>query len=329
MERVYESGASQAAPTPPTNPSIGYPSRGNPSTGIMPTVPGPYMMHQLVEEIMAVIAAAGIAPDKANLSQLLTALRSTGVFQNPAQFDDSTKAATTAWVNHRGVAFSSINGRALNVSCSIDPTWLGSWGEVQNPNLTFTLPRASSVFLGSVFVFKCGFDCTIAAAPAVVGANPLPADLISPPTVGVASTFHGYSGETITLVSNGIAWYVIGIGHSIATSDARYAQIAGLFCHGTFNAAPAVNAWLQNTTGYPLFVSAVVSSALANAVAYSLNIQCSTLTGGTTTPVTLDSDWCINYNSAWADHAKVSAIIPAGQFFRINTSFALTPSAVY
>jgi hypothetical protein len=47
----------------------------------MPTVAGPYMFHQLVEEIMGVIAAAGIAADANVLTQLLTSLRSRGVVQ--------------------------------------------------------------------------------------------------------------------------------------------------------------------------------------------------------------------------------------------------------
>lgn len=82
MDRVYESGASATPPTPPEVPSKGYPSRGNPSTGVMPTVPGPYMMHQLVEEIMAVIAAGGIAADKAVLNQLKLSLDATYLAKN-------------------------------------------------------------------------------------------------------------------------------------------------------------------------------------------------------------------------------------------------------
>lgn len=81
MDRVYESGASVTPPTPPAIPSTGYPSKGNPAGGVMPTVPGPYMFHQLVEEIMAVISAAGIAADATVLTQLLTSLRSRGVVQ--------------------------------------------------------------------------------------------------------------------------------------------------------------------------------------------------------------------------------------------------------
>lgn len=82
MDKVYESGASAAPPVPPAIPSMGYPSRGNPATGTMPTVPGPYMMHQLVEELMAVIAAANIVPDKLVLNQLKLALDAVYVKRN-------------------------------------------------------------------------------------------------------------------------------------------------------------------------------------------------------------------------------------------------------
>ncbi len=82
MQRVYESGASAVPPTPPAIASIGYPSRGNPAAGAMPTVPGPYMMHQLVEELMAVITAGGIAPDPLTLNQLKLALDATYLAKN-------------------------------------------------------------------------------------------------------------------------------------------------------------------------------------------------------------------------------------------------------
>ena len=211
MERVYESGAAAAAPTPPAVPSIGYPSRGNPSTGTMPTIPGPYMMHQLVEEIMAVTAAAGIAPDKLNLTQLLTALRSAGVFQNAAQFDDTTKVATTAWVNDRGLGYSSLNGRPLAASCAILPAWMGSWGEVQQPGYTYTMPKANTVLVGVAFTFKFTFGGTIA----VVAGDVL-----------ISDTPAFQAGEVVTVVSNGVgnSWYVVAVGHSIAIGDARYVK---------------------------------------------------------------------------------------------------------
>lgn len=98
MDRAYQSGAAGSAPSAPASPSTGYPTAGNPSTGTSATKPGPYWYHMIMEELMAIITAAGIAPAQGNLTQLLTALRSSGVFQTPGQFDGSTKVATTEFV---------------------------------------------------------------------------------------------------------------------------------------------------------------------------------------------------------------------------------------
>lgn len=75
MDRVYESGASGSPPSSALNTVSGYPSVGNPGGGVQPSKPGAYMWHQIIEEMMAVIAAAGITPDKTNLGQLLAAIR--------------------------------------------------------------------------------------------------------------------------------------------------------------------------------------------------------------------------------------------------------------
>ena len=98
MDRAYQSGASESAPTEPSNPSIGYPTAGNPGTGTSATKPGAYWYHMIMEELMAVIVAAGITPASGVLNQLLQALRSAGVFVTQAFTDQSTKVATTAWV---------------------------------------------------------------------------------------------------------------------------------------------------------------------------------------------------------------------------------------
>lgn len=71
----YEYGASQIPPASPATPSTGYPTGGNPQTGIGATIPGPYWYFQIQAEIHAVVAAAGIAADRNNLTQLLSAIR--------------------------------------------------------------------------------------------------------------------------------------------------------------------------------------------------------------------------------------------------------------
>lgn len=76
MDRIYEKGAIQTAPQIPTVPSIGYPVSGNPATGTPATKPGVWWYHMVIEELLAVITAAGVTPDGATLSQLATAIQS-------------------------------------------------------------------------------------------------------------------------------------------------------------------------------------------------------------------------------------------------------------
>lgn len=94
--RSFESGAAASPPAAPASPSVGHPTAGDPQAAVPATKPGPYWFYQLGEELRAVLAAAGITPDKANLTQLLTALRSAGVFTTPSIGDRTTKAATMA-----------------------------------------------------------------------------------------------------------------------------------------------------------------------------------------------------------------------------------------
>jgi hypothetical protein len=74
MKNAWLSGASATPPARPGSPSIGYPTGGNVSTGTPPTNPGPYWFHMIMTELLAIITAAGITPDDANLAQLKAAL---------------------------------------------------------------------------------------------------------------------------------------------------------------------------------------------------------------------------------------------------------------
>lgn len=73
---------------------------GNPLTGTPASRDPAAWANAVTDEILAVVGAAGIVPDEANLAQLLAALRSAGVFQTSAQFDNTTKAATNAFVRN-------------------------------------------------------------------------------------------------------------------------------------------------------------------------------------------------------------------------------------
>ena len=164
MDRAYQSGAAGSAPTAPGSPSLGYPTGGNPGSGTPATKPGPYFYHMIVEELMAIIAAAGITPAQGTLTQLLTALRSAGVFQTAADNDRTTKAATTAFANPAAII-------AADGYVKLPSGIIFQWGITTScnsgSNLVVTLPvtypntnwltltaftQASDASVGSVFV---------------------------------------------------------------------------------------------------------------------------------------------------------------------------------
>lgn len=150
MDRAYSSGAAGSAPSAPASPSIGYPTAGNPGVGTPPTKPGPYWYHMIMEELLGVISAAGITPAPGNLTQLLTALRSAGVFQTQATNDSSTKVATTAFANP-GAQLSTSGYQKLPSGLFLQ------WGVAQLPaaNTDYTItwpiafPNAVFIALGS------------------------------------------------------------------------------------------------------------------------------------------------------------------------------------
>lgn len=73
MDRFFEVAPAAAPPSAPAaNP--GYPTNGNPQAGAAASEPGEWWFHMITEEMRAVIAAGGLTPDHANLTQLLTAI---------------------------------------------------------------------------------------------------------------------------------------------------------------------------------------------------------------------------------------------------------------
>ena len=82
MRRAYRSGARAAAPPAPPSPSLGYPTEGEPSTNVPPTVPGEYWFASITEEIVRVIEAAGLTPDDTQ-TQLRDAIRALATASRP------------------------------------------------------------------------------------------------------------------------------------------------------------------------------------------------------------------------------------------------------
>ena len=72
--RQQYANASSTPPSPPTSPSIGYPSYGSAPGGQNATIPGPYWRHQIGEELRHIIETAGLTPSATDLTQLYQAI---------------------------------------------------------------------------------------------------------------------------------------------------------------------------------------------------------------------------------------------------------------
>jgi hypothetical protein len=97
MDRAWKSGASGSAPSAPGSFSVGFPSTGNPLTSTPATKPGAWWFHMIMEELLAVVADAGITPDATNLTQLRDALRAKQPFTGAVARTQRDK--NTEWVS--------------------------------------------------------------------------------------------------------------------------------------------------------------------------------------------------------------------------------------
>lgn len=130
MDRSYASGAAGSAPVAPASPSIGYPTAGNPGSGVLATKPGPYWYHQITEELLAIITAAGITPDQGKLTQLASAIQSGKLFSSAA--GGTADALTASFVP---AVAALVNGmsfyvRAGSANATTTPTFTPASGTI-------------------------------------------------------------------------------------------------------------------------------------------------------------------------------------------------------
>jgi hypothetical protein len=139
---------------------------GNLAGGIAATEFEAAWFNGVQEELLAVIEAAGLVPSGATLNQLLLALRAAGVFTTPAQFDNTTKPATTAFVRNEllglgNAAYAAMFGASLGANGWLKhPSGLIlQWGAgtssgtaASNGSVTFPLnfPNAARQVYGAV-----------------------------------------------------------------------------------------------------------------------------------------------------------------------------------
>lgn len=70
MKFEFLADASDTPPKRPSNPSVGYPSNGDPVMGKPPTTPGAWFYYMLMVEFTTLIEQNGLEPSAENLHQL-------------------------------------------------------------------------------------------------------------------------------------------------------------------------------------------------------------------------------------------------------------------
>jgi hypothetical protein len=146
--------------------------------------------------------------------------------ETPPQFDNTTKTATTAFVQQTGLHFPAGSGAGLSVSQTLTPALAGCWLEVLAAGLTITLPTLASCPAGLVtYTFKAVHGFTLKGNGA---------ELIGVGSANGTNTYEVLPGQTLTLVSTGAggSWYVIidGFGANsfvAARSSTGYQKLPG------------------------------------------------------------------------------------------------------
>ncbi|MGH8759132.1 MAG: gp53-like domain-containing protein [Burkholderiales bacterium] len=160
-------------------------------------------MNDVIWSLMEIVKAAGLAGAQfdeavpATYQKLLTALRSTGVFTTAAQFDNSTKAATTAFVQR--ALGNKQDLMLVSAPTTLTPADLGKL-IVVTAAVAVTLPPVAACPPGTGVELMS----TIAGA-SVVRAG---ADTITAGSTGAITTLPLNAGDSANLTSNTALWYL-------------------------------------------------------------------------------------------------------------------------
>ena len=147
VDRVYQRNTSDSAPQPPTDPSTGYPTGGNPAQGVPATIPGPYWYHMITESLRRVVVEAGLTPDHEDLGLVVSALsRLTARNVTTITSADSPKALTVA---EAGLVLVDATNGAVSITLP---------SAVSNPGVSYRIVRTDSADANAVTITPDGTD---------------------------------------------------------------------------------------------------------------------------------------------------------------------------
>lgn len=223
MDRTYLSGAVGSAPTAPASPSSGYPTAGNPSTGVPATKPGPYWYYMITEEIRNVIAGAGLTPTQGDVTQLVNAILT--IIDGPnhttqPQFNNSTKLATTEFVQVSGYKYSQI-AQFSSGPVALNASHCGKLIDLASAySGALTLPPATGLVDGAVIHIWSGSNSSVSVQRSGT-------DVIYLNNGTTVNSITLQSGDALVLTRFGAsAWVAIGGSAQLGSSGVFGANLA-------------------------------------------------------------------------------------------------------
>lgn len=167
MFRIDTDTAAAALPTPGAAGTPGYFTHGDPSTGTPATTVSADFLNMIQEELMAIVAAGALTPDKTNHGQVLAALEElfaplAGTFGVGQAYQDLThasgalaRAVNTPYVNDTGrtieVQVAMTTSAAGWYTWTVDGLTMwgaGTYGTTNGGTVIFKVPPGKSYSVG-------------------------------------------------------------------------------------------------------------------------------------------------------------------------------------
>lgn len=218
----------------------------------------------VTQELLNVIRSAGINPAEGVNNQLLTALRSNGLFVTAPQFDNGNTVATTAFVTRSGLQFSGFASYAASATLTASSVGGVSSFSSVTP-ITATLPVTTDIaHAATINIVNAGLGAlTVSAAP---GADTIKA------SNGVMGAVVLGLGETAEFLKLGGQWRLVGGTVSLKYTS-MFSGMNGLPGYQKYSSGN-IDQWGYGTTDasgdvfitFPISFPTAFSSIVANHV---------------------------------------------------------------
>ncbi|MFP4895832.1 hypothetical protein [Paraburkholderia sp. EG304] len=252
---------------PPSTPAgaAGFFTDGSPASNLAATIVPAEFLNSVMMELVNAVTSSGQPLNKAAFNQLWTAMQT--IAKNPGvtppQFDNTTKTATTQFVQRALGNYQSgvvTAGGTINITSA----QVGGFWDIYS-NATVTAPPANSVPLGSALSFSVG---TGAAVFNCSGSDNFYFNDSTPN----ASTYTPPPGIAFRLVAiSSTQWFVAieGVGKKSLVSSGYQTLASGLMVQWGYTGASVVggsNVTFPTTFPHSLFMVALAAPTIGAAI---------------------------------------------------------------